>query len=234
MALGYELLKGFNYLVCVPVLLGLWWFRERPRQVPAIWVILLMAVLQLLALWRLASVMGYVSERHVLIVVLFGTFWAVAAVRELPARLSAIGARLAAKMRFPGRPVMSDCGTWSLVLLLTLTGYGLPKTLKPLHANRGGHRAAGEWLAHCTAPDDVIVDPFCWVRFYAGRLEEEDPPVRLGAQPRLYVVTDYMSHHSHLPKLKLAQVLASQGHIVFHWPPQQPVEQAEVLVYAVP
>jgi hypothetical protein len=119
-------------------------------------------------------------------------------------------------------------------LLLTLTASGLPKTLKPLHANRAGHLAAGQWLAQCTSPDDLIVDPFCWVRFYAGRLDEEDPPIQSGAQPRVYVVMDYTTHHSHLPRLALARALASLGHVVFSWPARRPVEQADVLVYAVP
>jgi 4-amino-4-deoxy-L-arabinose transferase-like glycosyltransferase len=234
-ALGYELLRGFNYVVCVPVLLGLWWFRKRLRQVPGTWLVLVMSLLQVLALWRLASVMGYVSERHTLIIVLIGSFWAVAAVRELPQRLSTFAAQCSGGVGFSGSSLLSDCRTWSLVLLLTLTGYGLPKTLKPLHATRAGHFAAGRWLAQHTSPDDGIVDPFCWVRFYAGRLDEEDPPLAHGgARARQYVVMDYATHHSHLPKLREAQDLAKRGRVVFHWPTQVPVDKADVLIYAVP
>lgn len=228
-----EVGKGFHYIVWLPALLGLWWFRDRLRVLPGVWVMLLVCGLQTLFLLRLATVAGYISERHSVMFVLCGTFWAVAGMQELPRRLSTLGARAslpAAFVNWWGRRRLVE-----IIGVVALVVCGLPSTLKTMHPTRAGFRAAGLWLAEHAEPSDEVVDPFCWAHFYAGRVFTEPGP-RLECQPFVkgYVVLDNIyskDHHSHLPFLSLAERLAAKGTLVYHWPVQRPVENALVFVY---
>ncbi len=233
-AIGIEVDRGFGYVAWLPALLGLWWYRRGLRE-PGAAVLLLVCLLQTLVLWRVSYVMGYVSDRHVLILVLCGSFWAVAAVRDLPRRLEAASPWLAAHGLTRYGPA------WSLVLLLGLTGGGLASTLKPLHSNRAGHHAAGLWLAQHARPADEVFDPYCWSQFYAGKIFEEGIPlpVPAGHQPVGYVVLEQSDNaHARLPFVPIARELAAQGRRVYRWVPSPKARKRdkaeEVDVYAVP
>src|SRR5262249_2660124 len=82
-ALATEIIRGYQYLLGVPVLLGLWWFRNGLRTVPGAWVLLALCVMQAVILYRLAVHIGYLSERHVQLLVLCGIFTGVAAVATI-------------------------------------------------------------------------------------------------------------------------------------------------------
>jgi 4-amino-4-deoxy-L-arabinose transferase-like glycosyltransferase len=223
-AIGTEVIKDYLYILGIPVLLGMWWFRDRMRLVPGAWVLMTLCGLQILVLWRLALAVGYVSERHVLLLVLCGVFTGAAAVGR-------IGDGLA-------RLIPSPRARWvPLAFLALMIGFALPQTFKPMHANRAGHRAAGEWLAANTIPVDPVVDPFCWAHYYAGRVfwEGKAPPLPVGHRVTQYVVLEQSDHdHYRLPTIKHAQDLAAQGTLVYHWPTTKPASQAKVAVYAVP
>jgi hypothetical protein len=233
-ALGIELDRGFGHVAWLPALLGLWWYRARLRE-PGAAVLLLVCLLQAVVLARVCYVMGYVSERHVLIIVLCGSFWAAAALQHLPGRLSAASAWLAVL----GRP---HCRmAWSLVLLLSLVGSGLAATWKPLHGNRAGHHAAGLWLADHADPADPVFDPYCWSHFYAGKIFQEGvpQPVALDGQSVGYVVFEQSDNaHARLPFVPIARELMAQGRVVYRWVPSPRARKRdkaeEVDVYAVP
>jgi 4-amino-4-deoxy-L-arabinose transferase-like glycosyltransferase len=244
-----EVAKAYSYVLCVPALIGLWWFRDRLRAVPGAWVLLLVSLIQGLILWRMAARIGYVSERHVLLLVLCGLFWAAAAVW-------AFGHWLAART-----PRLTAHGSGLAVVLLAAgAGLSLSQSLRPLHKNRAGFHAAGLWLAQHAHPADEIVDPFCWCHYYAGRVfQEGTTPVRPEGQPPLcYIVVerteaetsrvkarkkleelfsihiDRAEHeHSRLPIVSEEAIHAVHGQMVYHWPEAVPEEQAKVLVYTV-
>ena len=115
--------------------------------------------------------------------------------------------------------------------------FGLVEALKPLHANRTGHKAAGLWLAAHSQPADPVLDPFCWAHFYAGRVFLEgkvqaSPP---GYHPTQYVVLENSDHeHIRLPDIPQANSLANRGKVVYFWPENKPEASAKVLVFAVP
>lgn len=221
-ALLTELIKGFYYVAWLPALVALWWFRQRLRLVPGAWVLLVLCLVHGLVLLRLAMVMGYVSERHVLVLVLCGIFWAAAG-------LCALGSWWATLVHT--QPMLG------VFLPLAVACAGLPQSLKPLHANRAGHHAAGLWLAAHTQPADPITDPFCWAHYYAGRVfwEGLTPPIPEGHRVTGYVIVERPDReHSRLPLIARAQQLAEQGQLVYHWPEERPVDKADVFVYAVP
>ena len=224
-AVAKETQKGFNYVGWVPALLALYWFAGRFRTTPGMWVLLVLCLLHAAVLWCMAMTVRYVSERHVLILVLCGIFWTVAGLQELPHRWTAL------RERFPA------FGRWlPTALLLAFVFAGLPKTLKPLHANRAGHHAAGVWLAEHADPADEVLDPFCWAHYYAGRVftERTRPPAPAGHAPLTYVVLEPDDLDVRAEVVRRARQLAEQGQLVFHWPGHRGPEQAQVKVFAVP
>jgi hypothetical protein len=236
-AIVTEVTKDFHYLSVLPLLLGLWWFRDRLKTICGTWVVLVLCALHFLILWRLAVVVGYVSDRHVLVLVLCGVFVAAGGIFPLSELLALLARRLRSGRTADSEP-SAERSKLSVVLLFALIGFGLQEALKPLHANRAGHRQAGLWLAEHTLPADPVADPFCWAHYYAGRVfwEGLTPPSPPGYVPTQYVVMERSptSDHSRLPTIHQAKALAARGHVVYHWPVEKTEAEAKILVYAVP
>jgi 4-amino-4-deoxy-L-arabinose transferase-like glycosyltransferase len=231
-----EATKDFQYLAALSVLLGMWHLRSVLKTVRGSWVLLILAFLHSLVLWRVAVVVGYVSDRHVLVLLLCGAFTAAGGVFAFGDSLAWFAHRLWAGRTADSVPA-AESGKLAVILLLALIGFGLQEALKPLHANRAGHRQAGLWLAEHTSPADPVADPFCWAHYYAGRLfwEGLTPPVVPDYIPTQYVVMEKSStsEHSRLPTIHQAKALAARGQVVYHWPVEKPETEAKILVYAV-
>ena len=226
-AVALELVKGFYYVGWLPVLLGLWWFRGSVGRQPGVWMLGVLCLVILFFLWRVAKVMGYVSDRHMLLVLLCGSYWAVAAIFESTRRLAVHGGRL----RFAGHRLAPGG------LLLLAAGAGFAKSLEPLHANRGGFREAGLWLAEHSTPLDDVKDPYCWAHYYAGRvfIEGKATAAPDGHLPVWYVVVEQAkSQHERLKGVAEVQVLKELGRRVWSWDGRRGKEQAEVAIYEVP
>jgi hypothetical protein len=274
-ALAVELVKGFHYLALPAALLGLWWFRGRLKTERGTWVPLTLALVHFLVLWRVAVVMGYVSDRHIILLTMCTSFWAVAAVQELPWRLASLAAspefaRAMRRLNSQAQPARSASeGSWGLLrpllttarvslgafqrvshlaekrkavvqflLLLALVGFGLPSTLKPLHANRAGHHAAGLWIAaHAATGPVVVLDPYLWAEFYAGQgsLKETVAPLPPGYRPDYVVVArSSTNEHRRLQLIPDAEDWSACGRLVYHWPDRPTKVKAEpVDVYYV-
>jgi hypothetical protein len=236
-AIATEVTKDFQYLSVLPLLLGLWRLRDRLKTDGGAWVPFVLCVLQSLILWRLAVVVGYVSDRHVLVLVLCGVFLAADGVFAFGEFI----APLVHRLRFGSTADSESCGAGiklSTLVMLILIGLGLHEALKPLHANRAGHRQAGLWLAEHTQLADPVVDPFCWAHYYAGRVfwEGLTPPAPPGYIPTQYVVLEKSpsSDHSRLPTIDHAKALATRGQVIYHWPVEKTEAEAKIVVYAVP
>jgi hypothetical protein len=225
-----ELTKGFFYVVWVPALWGLWLFRDRFRLKPGSWVLLLVGLMVLFALFRVAAVAGYLSERHALLILLGGCYWAVAA-------LLVFGRWVAARLEH-WRPVLANERFWSGAILLALCGATGAKSLEPLHADRAGFRQAGYWLAQHAQPGDFVYDAYSWSHFYAGRvfLEGTNEPLPAHEPPVCYVVLEQSrnDHPRHVERLAEARALAEKGHVVFSWKVPRHRDEAEILIYEVP
>jgi hypothetical protein len=136
-AVGFEINKGFHYAAWVSALLGLCWFRGRLRRMPGTWVLLLLSLAVVLLLWRVAAGMGYVSDRHTLLILLAGTYWGAAAVAAVAERVAQVLHARApwAVLGMGPRPLARLA---LLLLLACLVASALPKSLEPLHTSRGG------------------------------------------------------------------------------------------------
>lgn len=196
-AMAFELGKGFFYVVWLPALLGLWWFRDRFGQVPGVWVGSLTCLVLAALLYRMAEKMGYLSNRHLLLLILCGIYWAVAGTLVLGDKLAQGAAQLWPALA--GRRC-TDGATWSLALLLLLALAPLPRTLSRLHAERAGFRAVGRWLAENTLAGDFIEDPYCWAYFHAGRVFVEGCRDLPRSKPSCFYVVMEASRNRH-PRL---------------------------------
>lgn len=166
----------------------------------------------------LALKKGYVSDRHTILLLLIGCLFAAAALEPVAQLL---GGRVRAE--------------W---LLVAIALAALPITLKPLHANREGFKAAGQWLAENVKDGDCVVDPFEWSQFYAGRTLYYVPPDPPADPPPVvtYAVVDdrtRLDDHVRLPRLDAGINVMNDGRsvVAYHWPENVPVEQAKVKVY---
>jgi len=226
-ALVSELCKGFFYGAWILALIGLWAFRQRLMMWSGHSVLLVLCLLQCLALLRVAMFAGYLSDRHVLIIVLCGLYWGAAAVYMLTEGIRAREGWF--RRLFPS----------AALLFLVLAGVALPKTLEPLHTNRAGHHAVGLWLAEHITPADELDDPFCWAAHYAGRTFLRDAKVSSPCvtQRYRYVVHDCRPDHRDRFRKASAPVddlIAAGGKAVYHWPEGMPEEEASIILFAVP
>jgi hypothetical protein len=241
--LGTELLKGFFYVAWVPALLGMWWRRGRLGRTPGLWVLLLVSAALLLVLYRVATFMHYLSDRHTLLMILCACYWSAAGVLAIGWRLADWFRTRLVRNEVTIRPIFAlsqslarDPRFWSGLLLVSLTSATLYKNLEPLHANRKGFRDAGQWIALHTDKSDEVIDPYCWTHYYAGRvfLEEQPPEVPPGHCRVWYVVVDE-SGNEH-PRLKIdAELLrnARQGQRIFESSGKRKKDVCDVCVYAL-
>ena len=71
--------KAFFFVLWIPALIGLVYFRDRFRTVPGAWMLLLLCVLLGGLLYRVAVRMGYLSDRHTILILACGVLWTTAA-----------------------------------------------------------------------------------------------------------------------------------------------------------
>jgi hypothetical protein len=245
----YEYLKTGHYVVPVFTAIGLFALRRRLAE-PKIALLLTVAAVQFVVLWLLAWKIGYVSQRHTLLMMLVSCVLAAAAFPALGAwavqawhmrAFSRKGLRVFTWFVQPERarawvhalrrsnvPVLA--AIWTGIVVAP----AIPRDFYSLHAERVGHKEAGLWLAANAEPAAEIVDPFGWAEWYAGRSVRDWPvpdphypswnPFRA---PYVYVVFEpnAKSPHSRLEYYWLARNMAN--------PPSRSPRQP-VVVYQYP
>jgi hypothetical protein len=225
-AVAKEMLKSLHYAVAFLALLGVaCQYRRLQWGEPGTLLLLAVASLYLGLLVYLAMRIGYVSERHTLLLNSLGCLFAASSLPSLGRWLSVA-------------PAIRHLVIWphlmptGLASMLVVTA--LPQTLQPLHAHREGHKHAGLWLAGQLHDQDWLVDPFCWAEWYAGRTLYRTTEYR-GRPQRTWVVVEEgkVSPHSRLPQWEQAQELARHGQAVYQWPPHADADQPRVVVYRV-
>ncbi len=230
-----ETVKAFHYVPAALAVLGLILTVRRLRAEPWVWVPILyggimLAVISLMAYVgqnNAGSRLHYVSERHTLLLVYVGCFFAALGIEKLPGLLE----RISLVGRWPGHPAVA----W--VVLFAVVASSLPKVAKPLHASREGHKHAGRFLRDHLHEDDTLIDPFEWAQYYAGRTLRLDPagdPPPLAVRYRWAVLERGETSHARLHRLQPALDVANDGKNkadkVFWWP-EGPAESAKVVVY---
>jgi 4-amino-4-deoxy-L-arabinose transferase-like glycosyltransferase len=220
--LGTEVLAGMHYIWAVPALIGLWWQRGLVRRFPASLLLAVLCLLYVAVLVRLGMREGYISNRHVLILVMCGSYAAVWALCDWPPKQ-------------PGTFFARRTAAFSLAGLLLGIAACLPKTLQPLHGNRAGHHAAGLWLAAKVHPGDEIRDDHCWAHYFAGLVFIENKPVPHTTSAVCYTVISRSRDPGNVAREEdEKRVVRSGAYMVYHWPEGRPLDNAKVVVYAAP
>ncbi len=137
-ALMIEVTQGLHYLGAIPAIFGLWWSFGRLRLNAGFWVVAVYCALHSMLLIAHALSACYVSDRHVMILVLLACFFVVAGLSELPRRVLAWRKIEIAEFAWSWR----SSPAWSALLMLGLVTFCLPKATQRLHANRAGNHAA--------------------------------------------------------------------------------------------
>lgn len=214
------LARGTLFVLWLPALLTLIFCRNHVWTQPGtIAVVIACTGLEVL-LQRVAATMGYLSDRHMIVIVAFAAILAGGGISEFC-------------NRFLGWRRILVAG----ILVLPLLAVGLYRTVEPLHGNRAGFKQAGQWIAANTPIGDPVVDPFCWTHFYAGRLflEAETKGLPITHPRRLLVVVDRSaSKHERLPVQSEDKLKEKGGTPVFTFESSRRRTGEGVVVYAVP
>lgn len=223
-AVAKEASKGANYFVWPLAIFAAVALRRRFVAEPALWVPAVLIACNFALLIYLAARVGYVSERHTVLLTLLGCLYAAAGLPQLAAELGQLLPRVE---RLGVRVTAAS-------LLVALVASSLPFALKTMHPHREGHKHAGRWLAAHMTGNDAIIDPFCWAEWYAGRTLYRvswNPPISRNT----YVIWENTSAtpHSRLPALPEAKRLKESvdARIVYHWPEDVLAEKAAVQVW---
>jgi 4-amino-4-deoxy-L-arabinose transferase-like glycosyltransferase len=233
-------IRGFFWSSWLPALIALWVRRDCFRLVPVSWVIALVCGMIATSLYGVAVVVGYASDRHLLLVVLLGCYWAAAGVPII----GAMAAQTIARIRpIWSRSSWTDAFVWTAALWIVLCVGPLFRTLETLHADRAGFRKAGYWLGEHAFSGDKIDDAYAWAHYYSGHVfTEVDPadglPFTTGPahEPKVrYVVMEVSDNkHPRLQTEKPEDLLAAGGREEQEWPLSRGKEKAVVKIFVVP
>ncbi len=219
-----EISKGLFHLLSLPAFLGMILFRRHFLEVPGMWVMLTTGLTLTVLLYFLAESNGYVAERHVLLIVMGGLYFAVPVV--------VLWGSWLARQLSRWRPGLSG-STVSLVLLLLVTAASLSNTMARLHGDRQGFKQAGLWLAKHAAPGEAIIDPYAWSSYYAGRVfHPADPAVKTRTGWVVLEVSGNTHHHLDF-YVNDAQELVKNGQPVKSFERQKKKHLGTVVVYRV-
>ena len=250
-SLWNEYWKASFYVLPAFGLIGLFGVGRRLAD-PRVILLLVVAGLQALLLWSLAVFIGYVSQRHTILIVLVTAVFAAAGFQLLadlairawhtqavsrravrfvtPLAGAATGESLVRAMRAVDPRVL--VAIWTMIVV----AIAVPRNFKSLHEERAGHKAAGLWMRDHVEPDWQIVDPFGWAEWYTGRTLRAIPNPEPTKGPGVYVVYEpnAKSPHSRLGLYDMARGLAAPEKMVYRYPEGAPDDEVKVAVYRVP
>jgi hypothetical protein len=250
-ALAAEYWKAAHYALPAFGLIGLFGLRRRLTD-PRLVLLLVVAVIQAALLWALAFGIGYVSQRHTILIVLVTCIFAAAGFRYL-AHLAIWAWHTDAVSRRTVRFLSPLVGTgagesfvrgmrtvspsvlvaiWAMIVM----SFAVPRNFQSLHEERAGHKAAGLWMKDNVERDWEIVDPFGWAEWYTGRTLRRIPNPDPLKKPGVYAVFEpnARSPHSRLGYYEMARGIAARGRLVYQYPDDVGEEEIKVGVYQLP
>ena len=154
-----ELARTLHYWIALVALVGLWQARHNLDSPLDRFMQLLCATLVGIAVC-VAARAGYLSTRHVLLLVVLAIGWAGSGALAISDWLFAALSRRRLRLI----PAM----TTALAALIVLAACA-PDCLASLHATRAGHRQAASWLAEHAEPSQAVLDSRGWTALYTGR-----------------------------------------------------------------
>ena len=223
-ALFKETLKTGHYALPFLAVIGFVMLFRRMWRDSIWWAIVSLSIVNVAVLIALATKIGYLSERHTLLIVMLGSFYAAGTIPLFGQLLS----RVALVKR-------RDGAFWGWVTVAILVAGAVPSGLQALHANRAAHHDAGRWLAVHAENESLILDPFCWSEFYAGHAWGYGPPIPADHPGPIYVLVEPSNEnpHSRLPLIAFTQVMAKAGKPVYQYPAEESEKEPQLVIYRV-
>ncbi|HEV7224081.1 MAG TPA: hypothetical protein VGN42_15335 [Pirellulales bacterium] len=219
-----ELVQALQYWIGALALFGYWRTRRRTAG-PLDRFVQIACLLVLSGGWYIAARSGYLSTRHLLLLIVFAIGWA-------GAGASALGEMLSAATR--GRPHRLSPRAARGAAIAAVVLACLPALARPLHASRINHREAADWLTEHAKQNDVVLDSRGWTALYTGR-----PTYRYEAaqaafnDPRLaYVVVEQAELDAASPRGEtMRRLLAQAGEPVARFPAPGAKPERDVVVH---
>lgn len=174
-----------------------------------------------LVLARHLGLMGYLSDRHVLTLVLISLPWAGAGAIALN--------QMIARHSNPHRAARLHAA-----FVLTIVVCGVLAQIKSDHPSRWGHRAAGDWLRAIAQPGEAVLDTRGWAAFISGLPSYDYWHVRQAftdSRLRFLVVGADELHAQSARGATLRDLLDRVGSLVQSFPSRQGEHGQDVLVY---
>ena len=134
---GSEGFQLFHYTGFVTMILGVFGRVRRLLRSPEFLLPCAFFFLHGGLMMRLALTSGYLSDRHLLMVALWGSYFAAAGLCDVPTQL----------MTWLGPLWQSRTPLVTRLALLAFMATCMPRTLQPMHGGQAGNRQAGLWLA---------------------------------------------------------------------------------------
>ena len=232
-ALILELGQGFHYLGCIPLIWAGLFCARRLAARAEFWLLPIHFAIHSAALIYLGMKASYVSERHVLPLVMVGSYACVIGIFHIAELFAGLWTRFRQTEASP--TAIASLGVVLSASFLTLC---LTKTLQPLHGNRVGNREAGRWLAQNVHSGDVIEDEHQWSKFYSGLFFRDGDDSDLPPDPkakRYTVVTRWVAHGGvGVAADTRNEIEKNAGHLAYQWPTKGPSDKARVVVYELP
>jgi 4-amino-4-deoxy-L-arabinose transferase-like glycosyltransferase len=225
-AVWSESIKSSHYIMVLLALFALFAHRKQLASPDlGMWLLIVLIALNLSLMFYLADRIWYVSERHTLQFVMLCCVLAAGALKPL--------AELICSQPVFGRLVLwPDAAPAGL--LTAIVASALPFTFTNMHAQREGHKHAGQWLAEHMGPDDWLIDPLAWAEWYSGRTLYETTAYRGNPAVEWVVVErEGRSPHSRIPQWEYANAEKQKGKLVYQWPENPRPKDCVVCVYRV-
>lgn len=251
-AYSKEILQGLHYIGIVPAFLGFYWAFPVLRRQAGFWALAIYGFIHSAILIALAMTACYVSDRHVMILVLLGCFFAVFGMRELPRRILGwfpTEPEPQARDSSPTLACASGSGKdvidakrwwrsahfWFVVLFVGLMCASLPRAFERLHGTRVGNREAGLWLKEKLEHGDVVVDDHAWSAFFAGTVFKEgfEPALPKDHQSKCWVVTT-RSRDPEIDARRMAGVFSEKAKLEGTWPEGSDIARARIVIHSQP
>lgn len=218
--------QAFQYWLGGLALYGLWLERRRLARPPCRLVLILVAVYGFLVLLvTLRS--GYLSSRHLVLLVALGLGWSGRGALDLGQRL-AVALGTAAVRRSGNQPRQessrrSSGWRWGVAALALLAC--LPHSLAPLHAAHGAHRGAAAWLLARNDASRAVLDTHGWTALYTGRKTyryEQAPTAYLDSKLAYVVVEQHELQSDSRRAATLNSILAEASEPLACFPAPDP------------
>lgn len=232
-AFAKELTQGIYYAGLAPALLGIWWSFATLRRHAGFWALTIYAALQSVILIALAMSVHYVSDRHVMPLVLLASFFVVVGLRELPRRVLAWVDKNAVVGENTTTRWYRSATVWFVLCFAALIVAALPRSAARLHGMRAPNHEAGIWLREHVMPDDVVEDDHAWSAYFSGILfyEGREPRRPRDNESYCYVVTTRSREMNYFSK-RVADLLQRDAKVV--WPKNEDPQTARVVVRRQP